>query len=112
MSRRQYERMESSLKAWIRALEWTAPIERQPLRTFPVVVETLARQRGGAAAITSPGGTLTYAQLSAAANRIARWGLARGVVSDDVVCLLMQNRPEFLAIWIGLTRIGATVALL
>jgi fatty-acyl-CoA synthase len=104
--------MESSLKAWIRALEWTAPIERQPLRTFPVVIDALAQQRGGTAAVTSPNGTFTYAQLSATANRIARWGLARGLVSGDVVCLLMPNRPEFLAIWIGLTRIGAIVALL
>ena len=104
--------MESSLKVWIRALERTAPIEQHPLLTFPLVIESLALLNGAATAITSPTGTLTYAQLSESANRIARWGIARGLAKGDVVCLLMPNRPEFLAIWIGLTRIGVTVALL
>jgi fatty-acyl-CoA synthase len=104
--------MESSLKAWIGALERTASIQRQPLRTFPVVIESLAQQRGAAAALISLSGALTYTELGAAANRIARWGFTQGLAKGDVVCLLMPNRPEFIAIWIGLTRIGVTVALL
>ena len=104
--------MESPLKAWIRALERTASIEREPLRTFPVVIESLAGLRGGAVALSSAGGALTYAELSASADRFARWGISCGLARGDVVCLLMPNRPEYLAIWIGLTRIGVTVALL
>jgi fatty-acyl-CoA synthase len=104
--------MESSLKAWIGALERTASIQRQPSRTFPTVIESLAQQRGTATALISLNSTLTYTQLSASANRIARWGLTQGLAKGDVVCLLMPNRPEFVAIWIGLTRIGAVVALL
>ncbi len=30
----------------------------------------------------------------------------------DVVALLMPNRPEYMAVWLGLTRIGAVVALI
>jgi fatty-acyl-CoA synthase len=30
----------------------------------------------------------------------------------DVVCLLMENCPEYLAIWLGLSRLGVTVALI
>jgi fatty-acyl-CoA synthase len=104
--------MESSLKAWIRALERTASIEEYPFRTFPVLIETLAAEHGAAVALSSPKTTLTYAQLSEYANRIARWGLARGLAKGDVVCLLMPNRPEYLAIWIGLSRLGVTIALL
>lgn len=104
--------MESSLKAWIGALERTAHIEQHPLRTFPVVIQSLAEQRGEAPALISLTGTLTYSQLSASANRIARWGISRGLSKGHVVCLLMPNQPEYLAIWIGLSRIGVTVALL
>jgi len=41
------------------------------------------------------------------------WGLpVVGAAWIDTVCLLMPNRPEFLAIWIGVTRAGGVVALL
>lgn len=104
--------MESPLKAWIRALEKTAAIERQPMRTFPTVITDLAIERGDATALSSLNGELSYSQLSASANRIARWGMSNGLAKGDVVCLLMPNRPEYLAIWIGLSRIGVIVALL
>src|SRR5208337_1080290 len=45
-------------------------------------------------------------------NRYARWARAQGLAKGDVVCLLMPNRPEYLAIWIGVTRAGGVVALL
>ena len=37
---------------------------------------------------------------------------ARALHAGDVVCLLMENCPQYLAIWLGLTRIGVTVALI
>jgi len=33
-------------------------------------------------------------------------------VKGDVVCLLMTNRPEYFAIWLGITSVGAIVSLL
>jgi fatty-acyl-CoA synthase len=50
--------------------------------------------------------------LAARANRYARWGLSQGIEKGETVCLLMPNRPNYLAIWLGLTRIGAVVALI
>jgi fatty-acyl-CoA synthase len=41
----------SAAKAWLRALELTAPIARNPTRTFPVVVEELAERFGDAPAL-------------------------------------------------------------
>ena len=34
------------------------------------------------------------------------------MAKGDTICLLMPNRPEFLALWVGVTRIGGVVALL
>src|SRR5262249_9157611 len=63
-------------------------------------------------ALSSRQRSLSYRELAEAAHRHARWGLAQGLAPGDVVCLLMPNCPEYLAIWLGLTRIGAVVALL
>ncbi len=55
---------------------------------------------------------LTFAEYDGRANRYARWAMANGVVKGDVVCLLMANRPEYAAIWLGIVRVGGVVALL
>ena len=96
----------------MRALERTAAVGRDPSVTLPVLIERLAGRFADAPALIGSEGTLGYRELAAAANRYARWGLARGLAPGDVVCLLMKNCPQYLAIWLGLSRIGATVALI
>ena len=44
--------------------------------------------------------------------RYARWAVQERLEFGDVVCLLMENCPEYLAIWLGLSRLGVTVALI
>src|SRR5258708_31738283 len=108
----QPERGDSAAKAWLRALAATAAIGAPPPRTLPVLIEDLAETYGDAPALLSDRETLTYRELSTRANRYARWALELGVEKGDTVCLLMPNRPEYLAIWLGVTRIGGIVALL
>jgi fatty-acyl-CoA synthase len=106
------ENKRSPLKAWVRALERTAAIERDRSLTLPVLVGQLAERFGEAPALVSSASSFSYRQLAAACNRYARWGLSRGLGSGDTVCLVMANCPEYLAIWLGLSGIGATVALI
>ncbi len=101
----------SGLKAWVRALEMTAPIGRDPFRSFPVLIEELAERFGPAPALLADDECLSYRDLAERANRYARWALEQGLRTGDVVCLLMPNSPAYLAIWIGLTRAGCVVAL-
>ena len=56
--------------------------------------------------------SLTYRQLDARANRYARWALAQGLGKGDAICLMMPNRPEYVAIWIGFARVGVATALI
>ena len=102
----------SSNKAWRRALELTAPIADNPQRTFPTVIEELAERFGEAPALLSDRESLTYAGLTERSNVYARWALAQGLAKNDVVCLFMPNRPEYVALWLGITRVGGVVALL
>jgi fatty-acyl-CoA synthase len=104
--------MRSPLKAWVRALELTAPIDRNRTGTLPFLVGSLAERFGSTPALASPAARLTYTELAESVNRYARWGLAQGLAPGDVVSLLMPNCPDYMAIWLGLTRIGVTVSLL
>jgi fatty-acyl-CoA synthase len=101
-----------ALKAWVRALERTAPIERDPLVTLPVLIDRLADRFEAAPAIVSMEATLSYRALAELSNQYSRWAVGQGLRHGDVVCLLMPNSAEYLAIWLGLTRVGVTVALL
>src|SRR2546427_9444246 len=102
----------SPVKAWARALELTAPIASNPDRTFPTVIEKTAGQQSEAPALLSDGECLTYGALQGRSNQYARWALDQGVAKGDVVCLLMPNRPEYMASWLGISSVGGVVALL
>jgi fatty-acyl-CoA synthase len=98
--------------AWIRALERTARIEADPQGTLPVLIERAARERGPLPALVGREGSFDYEQLAARASQYARWGLSQGVKHGETVALFMPNNVEYVAMWLGLTRIGATVALI
>ena len=99
-------------RAWLRALELTATIAERPSRILPAVIDELAARDGEAPALLAERERLTFGALVAQSNRYARWALERGLAPGESVGLLMSNRPEYLAIWLGLTRVGVVVALL
>ncbi len=103
---------DTALRDWVRALEATAPIAREPRRLLPCVIEEIAQSRGEAPALLSAGEYLTYRGLTERANRYARWALAHCLGRGETVGLLMPNRPEYMAIWLGITSVGGGVALL
>ena len=43
---------------------------------------------------------------------MAHWALQEGIAGGEVVALMMDNRPEFLLTWLGLAKIGCTIALI
>jgi fatty-acyl-CoA synthase len=98
--------------AWIRALQRSASIDEHPERTLPLLIDGMAREFGPAPALESRAGSLTYTALAARSHQYARWARSRGLTSGDVAALLMPNCAEYVAVWLGLTRIGVTVALL
>jgi fatty-acyl-CoA synthase len=102
----------SAAKAWVRALERTAPIAHHPERIFPTVIQELARQFGEMPALLSDLECLTYRSLAEQSNRYARWALDQSLGKGETVCLLMPNRPEYMAAWLGITQVGGVVALL
>jgi fatty-acyl-CoA synthase len=100
------------LQGALRTLRMTTPIAKHPTRVFPQVISELAAKYGDAPALLSERERFTYRELSARSNRYARWALAQDLKKGDSVCLLMPNRPEFVALWVGITRVGGVVALI
>jgi fatty-acyl-CoA synthase len=99
-------------KAWLRALDMTARIDRAPDRLLSSVVEEIAETRPDAPALLSDGESLTYGALAGRIRRYARWALAEGLAKGEVVALMMPNRPEYMAVWLGLASVGVVVALI
>jgi fatty-acyl-CoA synthase len=100
------------LRGAFRALKMTTPIARNPTRVFPAVIEELADRFGDAPALISDRERFTYRALAERANRYARWARRENLAKGETVCLLMPNRPEYMAAWIGITSAGGVAALI
>ena len=100
------------LRGALRTLKITTPIAKNPNRIFPDVIEQLAGQHETAPALLSDRESFTYRELSERSHRYSRWALSQGLGKGETVCLLMPSRPEYMAIWLGVTRVGGVVALL
>jgi fatty-acyl-CoA synthase len=102
----------SASKAWLSALELTSRIDDEPQRILPTVIDELADRFGDAPALLSDRESFSFRTLAERSNAYARWAMEQGLNAGGTVCLLMPNRPEYLAIWLGITRVGGVVALL
>lgn len=58
------------------------------------------------------GRSITYAAFDAVANQVAHWALGQGLKKGDCVALFMTNRPEYVAVWVGLAKVGIVTGLI
>jgi fatty-acyl-CoA synthase len=97
--------------SWIRALQETSGIAANPSRLLADLIEQHGSVDTQDKALLSPTRQLTFSELAQEANRYSRWALER-LEKGDVVCLLMPNQAAYVAVWIGITRVGGIVALI
>jgi fatty-acyl-CoA synthase len=102
----------SAAKSWLKAIELTSRIQVEPRRLFADVVEDWAEQAGTRPALISHNGTLSYRTLAGRITRYARWALSAGIKAGDTVCLIMPSQPDYVAAWLGISRVGGVVALI
>jgi len=111
---RLIERVQSDLAylaGAMRVLRRTTPIGKHPNRSLRELFEEKVALYGDRPALIGDAETLTYDELDRRANRYARWAIARGIGKGDVVALLAPNRPDYLAIWLGVAKAGGVTAL-
>jgi len=99
----------AALDAWVRALDYSKSAVG---KTLPGMMDELAIAYGERSALVEDGAAISYVTLAARINRVARWASEQGLGDGDVVGLLMPNRIDYVVLWLALTRIGCTVALL
>ncbi|WP_298163615.1 long-chain-acyl-CoA synthetase [Brevundimonas sp.] len=56
--------------------------------------------------------SLTYRDLDGMANRYAHWARSRNLRRTDVIGLVMTNRAEYIAAWMGFSKAGIATALI
>lgn len=79
-------------------------------KTLGKTTEQMARKRGAATFLYFGTQRISFEAFNAAANRRANLFLALGVQRGEVVALVMENRPEFLEMLVGLAKLGAVTA--
>lgn len=96
----------------LRSLKGVTKIANAPDVTIVDKVEQWAQDWGPNTALIGPKETFTYAQLNARSNQYARWAAQNGVGKGDTVALLMPNRAEYMAAWMGVAKVGGVTACL
>ncbi len=94
----------------LRRLRARAALRSLVKRTLGATAAEQAARLGEAPFCLFEGESISFAEFNRRANRCANFFRAEGVAPGEVVCLLMENRPEFLTIWVGLAKLGAVTA--
>jgi len=102
----------SANRDWLRALQKTARIEHDQSRILAVEFDDVVATHGDAPALICEHESYSFRDLMERSNRYARWAIAHDLQIGNVVCLMMGNCAEYVAIWLGLNRVGIVVALL
>ena len=92
--------------------KWTGDIKPESANLVPDDIERSVDRFPDNTAFRFEGRSWTYAQFDARANRIANWALREGLQAGDCVALFMENRPDYVAVWTGLAKIGVVTALI
>lgn len=74
--------------------------------------EKICDKYGARTAIIFENKKISYTQLDNMANRYANWAFEIGMRAGDVAAVFMQNHPDYIACWYGLSKIGIVCALI
>ena len=95
-----------------KTLKQIGTIEPGTKRTVPDDFEASVDKHKNNVAIRFEGKLFTYEELDARANQYAHWALKQGYKPGDAVALFMENKPDFVAFWFGLSKVGVVTALI
>jgi len=84
-----------------------APRVAKTYRTIPELFAAQVALRPGDRAIVSERGTLTYAELEARANQVARLLRRQGAGPDVPVAVCLERTPEMVVVVLGILKAGS-----
>ncbi|ONI88959.1 non-ribosomal peptide synthetase [Actinosynnema sp. ALI-1.44] len=90
-----------------RLAEWNDTAHPVVPVTFPELVEAQVARTPDAVALHFDGGTMTYAELNARANRLARHLLERGAGPERIVAVMVPRSVEIIVAELAVAKTGA-----
>ena len=102
----------ATLKALWGMKKWIGPLGPETTELVPDDFEAIVDKYPKNVLFRFEGRLTTYAEMDALANKVANWALAEGLQAGDAVALFMENRPEYVSIWYGLSKIGVVTGLI
>ncbi|MFF0740410.1 amino acid adenylation domain-containing protein [Streptomyces sp. NPDC004111] len=88
-------------------VEWNATVRDTPLPELPEFFEAQAARTPDATAVVSGDTRLTYAELNARSNRLARLLVSKGVGPEDRVAVLMDRSVDLVVALLAVVKAGA-----
>ncbi len=101
-----------SIKTLLGVHKWTGSITPDSTALLADDLEAIVDTHAQNVAFRFEGTLTTYEELDQLANKYANWALGLGLKAGDTAALFMENRPEYVAIWYGLSKIGVVSALI
>ena len=95
---------------FVKLLGRSNKFDKNKSTTVPDLIEEQVDKTPNKVAIEFEDKKYSYLELDEEANKIANWAITKGYKTGDVISLLMENKPEFIFIWLGLSKIGITIA--
>ena len=92
--------------------EYTVNKYKKKNATVASVFKDIVKKNPAKLALASPDTSWTFQELENYSNNIANVFQKAGFKPGDEVALLMESKPEFVGIWLGLSKIGVVTALL
>ncbi|MFF5566865.1 non-ribosomal peptide synthase/polyketide synthase [Streptomyces sp. NPDC012829] len=87
-------------------VEWNDTARPVAAATVPELFAAQAARTPGAVAVVSGGQRVTYAELDAESNRLARYLIARGVGPESLVAVVMDRSPELVTALLAVMKAG------
>ncbi|XP_057169768.1 long-chain fatty acid transport protein 4 isoform X2 [Ursus arctos] len=83
-------------------------------RTVPILFASTVQRHPDKTALIFEGTDThwTFRQLDDYSSSVANFLQARGLASGDVAALFMENRNEFVGLWLGMAKLGVEAALI
>ena len=101
-----------TVRTFLKLRKWINPLDPEGTQLVADDIEAVVDKYPNNVVFRFEGHVTTYAEMDAKANKIANWALGLGLKPGDAVALFMENRPDYVAIWYGLSKIGVVVGLI
>jgi fatty-acyl-CoA synthase len=99
-------------KGLSRLLKRIKPVSLDSLDLVCDDVEEAVDKFGDRIAVEDERRAVSYREFDQLANRFGHWARGRNLKRGDVIALMMCNRVEYLAAWVGFSKVGVTTALI